>query len=448
MNVPSHRQFDAAVPRYTSYPTAPHFSEAIGPANTAAWLSELPMDVPISLYVHVPFCDRLCWFCACHTKQTLRYEPVTRFLEGLRREIGLVRDNLPGRVPVKALHFGGGSPTMLRPNDIVSLMDTLQEVFAFTPATEISIEADPNDMDDSRFDALSRIGVTRASLGVQDFDARVQKAINRDQTFEVTRATVEGFRSRGVRSLNLDLLYGLPHQNPATLERTIDQALSLEPDRIALFGYAHVPWFKTHQKMIDEKALPDGLARLEQSRLASDLIAVAGYVPIGIDHFARPGDSLSRAAVDGRLHRNFQGYTDDDCQTLLGFGPSAISRFKAGYAQNIAATGGYLARVAGGMLATRRGLAFSDEDRIRGWLIERLMCDFAVCEDDINGRFGAQGKRILEAGLAVASTTGRRMEQKGSVWEIPSEDRSFARVFASAFDAYLGRGSARHSVAV
>ena len=445
MHVPNHRQLDAAAPRYTSYPTAPHFGKAVGPDTVARWLSDLPRKEAVSLYVHVPYCDRLCWFCACHTKQTLRYEPVARFLEGLRQEIRLLREFLPGRLPVNTLHFGGGSPTMLRPDDMRAARNWLDTAFDFDGGSEICIEADPNDMDGERFAALAEIGVTRASLGVQDFDPRVQKAINRDQTFEVTRATVEGFRESGVRSINLDLLYGLPHQSVDTLRRTLDLSLLLDPDRIALFGYAHVPWFKTHQRLIPEAALPDGRARFEQSRLAAAAIASAGYEPIGIDHFAKPGDSLAVAARSGRLRRNFQGYTDDACETLIGLGPSSISRFRQGYAQTEPATGSYLSGVSAGRLATVRGLAFSDDDRIRGWLIERLMCDFAICDDDLRQRFGDAGMHVLEAGIARAAATGLHLLRDGGRWVVLQEDRPLVRLVASAFDRYFEQDEARHS---
>ncbi len=441
-------RFDEAVPRYTSYPTAPHFTPAVGAAEVTDWLKKLPADEAVSIYVHVPFCDRLCWFCACHTKQTLRYDPVARFLPGLHDEIALVREHLPGRLAVRSLHFGGGSPTMLRPADMIALKRSLEEAFDFGPETEISVEADPNDMDAERFDALCAVGVTRASLGVQDFAPGVQKAINRDQTFEQTRATVEGFRARGVKSINLDLLYGLPHQTLESLAETVRLALSLEPDRLALFGYAHVPWFKTHQRMIDENALPTGPERFAQSQLAARAFVDAGYVPIGIDHFARPGDSLAAAAKGGRLHRNFQGYTDDACETLIGFGPSAISRFREGYAQTVPATGTYLAMVGRKELPAVRGLALGTEDHIRAWLIERLMCDFAISEADLVERFGPSGSRILHGALPGIASRGYRFEKQDDVWRLAEADRPFVRLVASAFDEYLPLDAARHSAAV
>ncbi|MEQ9247062.1 MAG: radical SAM protein, partial [Nitratireductor sp.] len=240
-------RYAEAVPRYTSYPTAPHFHAGVTGETFRGWLAETGQGDDLSLYVHIPFCDRLCWFCACHTKMTRRYEPVAAFLDALFCEIRTVGEVLNRRGRVRALHFGGGSPTMLRADDIVRLGSALKTAFNFADNAEISVELDPNDMDEARFDALAEIGMTRASLGVQDFDPRVQKAINREQTFEQTKAVVDGVRARGVRSVNLDLLYGLPHQTCESVADTIRQALTLSPDRIALFGYAHVPWFKKHQ---------------------------------------------------------------------------------------------------------------------------------------------------------------------------------------------------------
>ena len=300
-----------AVPRYTSYPTAPHFHAGIDAATYRGWLEELRSGEPISLYLHIPYCDRLCWFCACHTKMTRRYEPVADYLKSLQAEIAAVGSIVRGKTSVRAVHFGGGSPTMLKPDDIVALDRALRAAFDYMPGVETSVEIEPNDMDEQRFDALAAIGMTRASFGVQDFEPKVQAAINREQSFELTASVVEAARSRGVRSVNLDLLYGLPHQTCESVASTMEQALSLEPDRVALFGYAHVPWFKKHQTKIDEAWLPGPVDRYRQSRLAGELAMRHGYQQIGLDHFARPDDLLAVAARAGRLRRNFQGYTDD-----------------------------------------------------------------------------------------------------------------------------------------
>ena len=442
-------RLDEAVPRYTSYPTAPHFHAGVTGETVREWIAAIPHGDRLSLYLHVPFCDRLCWFCACHTKQTRQYDPVAAYVTSLCREIETVGALVARRASVSAIHFGGGSPTMLTPADMHRLGDALRQAFDLAPDVEISVEIDPNDMTPDRLDALAAIGMTRASLGVQDFDPKVQAAINREQSFESTRDVVEGLRARGVSSVNLDLLYGLPHQDCDTLAATVAQALSLSPDRIALFGYAHVPWFKKHQTMIPEEALPGARERYEQAMMAAGMIEAAGYQRIGLDHFARPDDGMAVAARDGRLKRNFQGYTEDACETLIGLGASSISRYRQGHAQNQPATGVYQRMVDEGGLATVRGVAFTEEDRARGWIIENLMCGFAFDAREARERFGAAAAPLvaIAAGLAQAGTDPvlRREDDR---FVVPENHRPLVRTVAARFDAYLQTGQARHSVAV
>jgi oxygen-independent coproporphyrinogen-3 oxidase len=445
--VPSHRLIEANVPRYTSYPTAPHFHAGVTASSVEQWIDALPEGEPVSLYLHIPFCDRLCWFCACHTKQVLRYEPVAEYLASLRNEIETVGRRIAGRNSVAAIHLGGGSPTMLKAEDLRLLRRALDASFTMAPDAILSVEIDPNDMTEEKFDALADIGLARASLGIQDFDERVQQAINREQSFETTAAVVEALRARGVRSVNLDLLYGLPFQSVETLRETVEKSLSLRPDRIAQFGYAHVPWFKKHQTMIDEAALPNADERLAQATAAADLIASHGYARIGIDHFALPDDSLAVAAREGRLRRNFQGYTDERCETIIGLGPSSISRYPQGYAQNHPAVGEYGRRVAEGRLATARGIAMSEDDRVRAWIIERLMCDFAFSAREALRLFGGAARGVL----AEAATLAQRpsgLRQEGDRFVVDEDSRILVRVIAANFDRYLEREGARHSAAV
>jgi oxygen-independent coproporphyrinogen-3 oxidase len=442
-------RYSKPVPRYTSYPTAPHFHDGVNDAVYAEWLGAVPADAPLSLYVHIPFCDRLCWFCGCHTKQVLRYDPIAAYLPSVHREIATVSDLLGGRGRAVALHFGGGSPSMLAPADFVALTDAIRRRFAIDPAFELSIEIDPNDMTPERYDGFASAGVTRISVGVQDFDPKVQEAINRLQSYEQTRVVVEGMRERGVESANLDVLYGLPHQTVATVERTVDLALSMEPDRIALFGYAHVPWMKTHQKMIDESALPSAAERLEQSQAAAERIVRAGYRQIGIDHFARPTDSLAEAAESGRLHRNFQGYTTDDAPVLLGFGASSIGGLPQGHVQNVTATGEYMRRIDANGLAVARGIGFSGDDRLRGFTIERLMCDFEVSFEALRTRFGGAAEAVIgELRDYAVSDSDELVALVPSGVLVTERGRPFVRSIAARFDAYLGAGTARHSLAV
>ncbi|TIS86039.1 oxygen-independent coproporphyrinogen III oxidase [Mesorhizobium sp.] len=437
------------VPRYTSYPTAPHFHAGVDAAVYRGWLEALESGDEISLYLHIPYCDKLCWFCACHTKQTRHYEPVTAYLRSLHAEIATIAGLVSGKVRVRAIHFGGGSPTMLKPDDMVALGAVLQDSFDFLLDAKISVEIEPNDMDEARLDALAEIGMTRASLGVQDFDPKVQKAINREQSFLQTKAVVDGVRLRGVGSVNLDLLYGLPHQTKESVCSTVAQALTLEPDRMALFGYAHVPWFKKHQTMIDEAWLPGPAERFAQSQLAARAIVDKGYEAIGLDHFAKPGDALAIAARAGALHRNFQGYTEDRCETLIGLGPSSIGRFRQGYVQNMPSTAEYGRMVADGGLAAVRGIALSDDDRVRGWIIERLMCDFAFSAIDLVERFGEAGQKLLLQSSSMAlHDPVRLLELDGDSFVVPDESRPFVRSIAAKFDKYFESGTARHSVAV
>ncbi|WP_340161530.1 oxygen-independent coproporphyrinogen III oxidase [uncultured Hoeflea sp.] len=436
-------------PRYTSYPTAPHFHSGIDGNVYARWLGQLTPGQTLSLYIHIPWCDRLCWFCGCNTKQTLKYEPLKTYLTALENEMETISGLIDPGCRVTALHLGGGSPTMLQPEDMLALNTMLRSRFSFDPDAEISVEMDPNDLTSEKYDALAEIGMTRASIGVQDFDEAVQKAINREQTFEQTRDVVEQVRARGVRSVNCDVLYGLPHQTRQSVERTIDQVLSLEPDRIALFGYAHVPWMKTHQKMIDETALPDLTERFAQMNRAASTLTSAGYTAIGIDHFALPGDSLAVAAASGAMRRNFQGYTSDTADALIGMGASSIGQLPQGYIQNQPSTGEYQRRANRGELPVVRGFELSTEDRIRARIIEFLMCDFAFSFATIRHEFGGEAENILDEAEYLASCdTDGMIEFSGGLFQITAKGRPFVRSVASAFDGYFGTGVARHSLAV
>lgn len=435
------------VPRYTSYPTAPHFNDAVGPEAYGRWLSALGAPDRLSLYLHIPFCDRLCWFCACHTKQTLKYAPVASYLKALHAEIATVGALVGRDARVSSIHFGGGSPTLLAPEDMIALKAAISAAFTLDDACELSVEMDPNDLDEPRYDALAAIGTTRASLGVQDFEPEVQNAINRIQTFEQTKSVVEAVRARGVRSVNCDIVYGLPHQTLSTLESTVRKIISLSPERIALFGYAHVPWMKKHQQMIPEASLPDGRMRFELLMRATDMLVAAGYVAVGIDHFARPDDSLAIAAVGGRLRRNFQGYTDDQATSVIGLGASSIGHLREGYVQNVPATGVYEKVVLGGGLAAVRGFALGDEDRMRAWVIERIMCDFGFEATQLSRQFGHRSATILAEAQALAADDPM-VRFEGGRLEIRPEARPFARSIAARFDAYFGAGGARHSAAV
>ncbi len=442
-------KYSGPVPRYTSYPTAPHFHGGIDNGVYRGWLGALTHRNRLSLYLHIPYCDRLCWFCACHTKHTLKYEPIAIYLEALKQEIAAVGALVSPDAVVGAVHFGGGSPTMLDPEDMQGLMDCLRRHFTFGLAPEISVEMDPNDLDDSRYDALAAIGMSRASLGVQDFDDKVQKTINRIQSFEQTKSVVDAVRARGVRSVNCDILYGLPFQTCETLKTTVDQIISLDPDRIALFGYAHVPWMKKHQSLIPEHALPDIAERYRQMAMAGEMLQRAGYSQIGLDHFAKPCDTLCKAAEAGALRRNFQGYTTDTADALIGLGASSIGRLPQGYVQNMVATAEYQRMVGKGGLAAVKGIELSPDDHLRSHVIERLMCDFSIDLSDLQRRFGTVSQAVRdEAQQFAAGDRDGIVRLDAGIFAVTEAGKPFVRNIAAIFDSYLGNGRGRHSVAV
>ena len=301
------RYAEQRLPRYTSYPTAPHFSTAVGPDTYAAWLGALPADAAGSLYVHIPFCRRMCWYCGCNTIVTQREEPIHAYLAALRTEIDFTGRRLRHPLKVTHLHFGGGTPTIVQPRDLVELMDALRSAFLFQEGTEIAIEIDPRTLTTGMAATLGEVGVTRASLGVQSLDPDVQHAINRVQSFDETAVAAERLRRAGVAGINIDLIYGLPRQTVESCVATVEACLTLKPDRFAVFGYAHVPAFKRHQRKIDAATLPQGATRHAEAEAIAERLVAAGYVRIGIDHFALPDDPMAVAQAEHRLHRNFQG---------------------------------------------------------------------------------------------------------------------------------------------
>lgn len=437
------------VPRYTSYPTAPHFHAGIDANRAAEWLSAVPADMPASVYLHVPYCSKLCWYCGCNTKIVARAEPVAAFAELLQREISLVSAWLPQRQKVTHVHWGGGTPNILSPVDFCTITAELRTHFAVAPDAEIAVEVDPRTLSTDMMAAFRAAGVTRVSLGVQDFDEKVQQAVNRVQSFATVKQAVLGLRGCGVQSINLDLMYGLPHQTPETIIATVDQAASLDPERIALFGYAHVPWMKKHQRLIDESALPDDQARFELATVAVERLQSRGYEWIGLDHFARPDDPLTRAARSGRLRRNFQGYTTDATEVLLGLGPSAIGTLPQGYVQNATEPGAWADAIRAGRLATVKGIAINADDRLRRAVIERLMCDLAVDLDRVARGFGATASTFAAEKSALAPfVRDGLVELDGDHVRLTAIGRPLMRSVAAVFDRHLAASAARHSRAV
>lgn len=431
-----HGLFDARVPRYTSYPTSPHFAGDVDAGTFANWISVIPIGSKISLYVHVPFCRRLCWFCACRTQGTTSDAPVRAYIETLKAEIELLGETLPEGVTLERLHWGGGTPTLLSPQMITELAETIFSMAPLAVDGEFSVEIDPNEIDDARLDALAAAGMNRVSIGVQDFDPEIQKTIGREQSYETTAQAIQAIRARGISSLNADILYGLPNQTPEKITQSVQKLLSLSPDRVALYGYAHVPWMARRQKMIPEDQLPSPRKRLELFNVAQKLFEWDGYSSIGIDHFALPDDGLSIAQRTGRLRRNFQGYTEDTSEVLIGLGASSISRFQQGYAQNQPSTSKYTANIRAGQFSTSRGHTFNNEDKLRGRLIERLMCDFKIDAEKVALEFGVTGISIRKFLHDIDAQFDGMVSLKDGILDVPPASRPLTRVIARAFDAY------------
>jgi len=439
--------FDAKVPRYTSYPAATQFSTKVGAGEMTQWLAAVPDGQDVSLYIHIPFCRRLCWFCACRTQGTKTLEPLSAYLTTLKTEIARVAEALPDGTRLNRLHWGGGTPTLLNPDMIADLGEAVLSRLPLADEAEFSVEIDPNEIGEGRIDALARIGMTRASIGVQDFDPKIQASIGRIQSFDDTAAAVDAIRAHGVQSLNMDILFGLPYQTQARISDSVQKVLALAPDRVALYGYAHVPWVSKRQVMIPADALPRPEARLALFETARDLFVADGYAQIGIDHFAKPGDGLETAWRTGRLRRNFQGYTDDTSPVLVGLGASSISRFPQGYAQNAPGTSAYQRAIQSGGYATQRGYGYTREDIIRGTMIEELMCYFAVDAARVAERTGCTAKEVLDRMAGIEADFPGQVSLDDHGLTLLPHAHPLARMVARKLDHH-GLSEGAHSAAI
>jgi oxygen-independent coproporphyrinogen-3 oxidase len=437
------------LPRYTSYPTALAFEPLDAHPQARGWIGETQASDPVSAYVHVPFCRRLCWYCGCHTTVAHEYDRIGAFYEVARREVDLIAAALGPHAGLAHLHFGGGSPNALSPEHFLALAEQLKDRLSLRRDAEFAVELDPGMLAEAFIAALGEAGVTRASLGVQTFDAAVQTKVNRIQPFDQVARAVERLRAAGVAGLNFDLMYGLPGQDEANVADSAEQAVSLSPDRISVFGYAHVPWMKKHQQVIAEADLAAATGRWAQAEAADAVLVAAGYVRIGLDHYARPGDGLARAAAEGRLRRNFQGYTDDPAPVLVPIGPSSIGQFRQGFVQNLAAADAWREAVCADQLPLARQLALSPDDRLRAAVIERLMCDLAVDVAEVCREHGAAPEALDSAIAAAAELEADGLcLVAGRTLRVPDAARRLVRVAAACFDARLPAAKTRHSAAV
>jgi oxygen-independent coproporphyrinogen III oxidase len=432
------RLAELQVPRYTSYPTAADFSDAVGCTEQHLWLGRLDPTEAVSVYLHVPYCRQLCHYCGCHAKAVLKAEPVQDYCRALEAEIALVAARLPARMKIGRIAWGGGTPCEA---GLGSVLGILKKHFDLEDGYEHSIELDPRLLGHDLCQALRRVGINRASLGVLDLDPLVQQAIGRVQPEPQVAAAVRDLRAAGISRIDFDLIYGLPNQTVESLLSTCQSVAALDPDRIAFYGYAHLPSRRANQRLIDTASLPAPVERLEQVRVIASFFRGKGYEAIGIDHFAKPADSLAVAAREGRLHRNFQGYTDDDRPNLLGFGCSSISRLPGGYFQSEPGTEAYKRRIVERRLPTRRGHAFVEDDRARAAIIERLMCDFSV-------NLGQDAVKYAdELALLRPFALGGIVTMQSNNIAMTQEGRPFVRLVSAAFDRFRSEGSSRFSAA-
>ena len=443
------RKYDRPGPRYTSYPTAPHFADDFQLVDWEAHISNNNRtgERPLSLYFHIPFCDTLCWFCGCTMLISRQQGPIDQYVDYLFREIDLYASRLHPDREVVQIHFGGGTPTHMTPDQIRLVGDRLRSTFRIADDAEISIEMDPRGLSREHIGALAEAGFNRASLGVQDFDLKVQQAVNRVHDEALVSDVLEGIREAGFKSLNLDLIYGLPHQTVASFENTIQIILGFEPDRLAVFSYAHVPWMKPHQNLIREEDLPAPEEKLGMLKLTIETLTRSGYEYIGMDHFAREDDELTVAQLSGTLQRNFQGYSTRAGTDIYAMGMSSISQLPFCYAQHTKDLPSYYEAIDAQRLPVAKGIALTEEDAVRRDVIMRLMCDMALDYEAMSNRLGIDFQSEFSDELAQMSPFEEDglIERSSSGFQVTPQGRLFIRNIAMTFDAYLEESHARFS---
>ena len=445
------RRFDKLGPRYTSYPTADRFNAGFTEADYIAYLAQrnnpAATNPPLSIYVHLPFCESLCYFCGCNKIVTKDRTRTAEYLRYLAKEMALVAQHIGPDRRASQLHFGGGTPTFLTPDELRELMDMLRSHFNFLPDAELGIEIDPRTVNDDTMAMLAGLGFNRTSFGVQDFDAAVQQSVNRIQPYEMVEKAVTASRKSGFESINADLIYGLPKQSMASFDRTLDRVIELAPERIALYNYAHLPSRFRAQRLIVEAELPSAEERLQIFLMSVHRLLDAGYIYIGLDHFSKPEDELHKARLDKTLHRNFQGYTTRaDCD-LIGFGVSAIGKVGHSYSQSVRTLKAYYEHLDVDQLPVEKGYALTPDDVLRRQVIMELMCSGPVTFAAINQAHGidfvsyfadelVQLKQYEEAGLIVVDAHSISVTPKG---------RMFVRASGMVFDKHLAQSTAKFS---
>ena len=441
------KKYDRPGPRYTSYPTAPEFKESFGATSFAEHLSRADRQGgPLSIYVHLPFCREMCRFCGCNVVATHDRTRADAYLDQLEKEVALVAAKLPKRREASQLHWGGGTPTFLDERQLTRCHELLARHFTFTKDVEKAVEIDPAITTRSQIETLAKLGFNRISMGVQDFDAKVQEVVGRIQGEKETRDLVEAARANGFHGVNLDLIYGLPYQTPATWKDTLQRIITIRPDRLAVFGFAYVPWSKPHQRLLPQEAMPKTEQRVELFLAAVEAFTKAGYRLIGLDHFALETDELARAQDGGYLYRNFQGYTIRPAPDTIAFGMTSISDIGGAYAQNAHKLKDWGDKVDAGTIPVERGVAMSDDDVMRRFVINRVMCLLRLDLGEVEEKFGKASREAIErdlrAGVEELQADGL-VTFDGKLLRVTPLGQLLVRNVAMLFDAYLKKDGAK-----
>lgn len=443
-------KYNALVPRYTSYPTAPHFNNDFNKETYIKWLSELPNQKPISLYIHIPFCRKLCWFCGCNTKITQKYSPLESYMPALLSEIKFIAQLFNNSQTISQIHFGGGSPNILNDKDFTSIISTINKYFCISKDAEIAMEVDPRHITNEQIQTYSSNGVNRISIGVQDFNHNTQKAINREQPYELILETVSLLHKHNIDQINLDFIYGLPKQTISSMEKNIDLALTLNPSRLSIFGYAHVPWMKKHMRLIHEEDLPDNKERLKIFQIAEKKLNDANYTSIGIDHFAKQDDEMSQSYLNKSLRRNFQGYVTDIAPTLIGLGTSSIGYIEnLGYVQNNSSTHEYKDLITKETLPIGKGKIMNKKDLLHYDIIMHLMCYFEINLEDYCKKHNVK-KEYFDPYIENLQEfiTDNLVSVNNYNIKIDPRAKQLVRIICSTFDQYYNNSQKKHSKTV